>query len=36
MIVLNLRCGNGHAFEGWFSSSDAFETQQAERKIDCP
>ncbi|HQU88172.1 MAG TPA: DUF1178 family protein [Denitromonas sp.] len=36
MIVLNLRCGNGHAFEGWFASSDAFETQQAERKIDCP
>ncbi len=36
MIVLNLRCANDHAFEGWFASSDAFDVQKAEGRIDCP
>lgn len=36
MIVLNLRCGHGHAFEGWFASSDAFEAQNAAGQIECP
>ena len=24
MKVLNLQCGNGHGFEGWFGSDDDF------------
>jgi hypothetical protein len=24
MKVLNLRCANGHGFEGWFASEDDF------------
>ncbi|TVO53330.1 DUF1178 family protein [Denitromonas halophila] len=36
MIVLNLRCSNGHGFEGWFGSSDAFEAQRAAGQINCP
>jgi hypothetical protein len=24
MKVLNLRCANGHGFEGWFASDDDF------------
>ncbi|KAA3653715.1 MAG: DUF1178 family protein [Proteobacteria bacterium] len=36
MIVLNLRCCNGHDFEGWFASSDAFDKQLGAGQIDCP
>ena len=32
MIVLNLSCTNGHVFEGWFASRDAF-AEQVERKM---
>ena len=27
MKVLNLRCANGHGFEGWFASDDEFMEQ---------
>lgn len=36
MIHYNLNCDNGHAFEGWFSSSDDFERQAARHLITCP
>lgn len=36
MIVLNLHCRNGHRFEGWFASADAFEAQRRERMVACP
>lgn len=36
MKVFNLRCAQGHGFEGWFSSADDFDAQQARRLIGCP
>ena len=34
MIAYDLQCVNGHAFEGWFEDSDAY--QDPEKKgIDC-
>lgn len=36
MIVLNLSCGNGHLFEGWFASADAFESQCRNGQVSCP
>jgi hypothetical protein len=36
MISFNLKCGNGHAFEGWFSSGADFETQQGRKLVECP
>ena len=37
MIVFDLRCaGQGHVFEGWFGSSDAFESQRARGLVCCP
>ena len=36
MIHYNLRCHEGHAFDGWFGSSAAFERQQAEAMLTCP
>jgi hypothetical protein len=36
MIVYNLRCANGHEFEGWFKDSAAFDAQAAEAKLGCP
>ncbi len=36
MIRYDLICGNGHAFRAWFSSSGAFERQQAEGLVSCP
>ena len=35
MIVYNLRCKNGHEFEGWFRDSAAFDVQAEERQADC-
>ncbi|AJP47719.1 hypothetical protein PG1C_03085 [Rugosibacter aromaticivorans] len=35
MIVLNLLCDNGHRFEGWFASSEAFRDQQARQLVQC-
>jgi hypothetical protein len=36
VIVYNLRCKNGHEFEGWFQSGEAFDVQCAQRKLLCP
>lgn len=36
MKVLNLRCANGHGFEGWFASEDDFLAQNGRHAIECP
>ena len=36
MKVLNLRCANGHGFEGWFASDDEFMAQNGRGLIECP
>ena len=36
MKVIDLRCHNGHAFEGWFAGDDEFLEQNGQRLIACP
>ncbi|MFY9509775.1 MAG: DUF1178 family protein [Rubrivivax sp.] len=36
MKVLNLRCANGHGFEGWFASDDEFMDQNGRGLVECP
>jgi hypothetical protein len=36
VIVYSLTCAKGHAFEGWFASSAAFDAQAASGKLLCP
>ncbi len=36
MKVLDLRCANGHGFEGWFASADEFSDQNGRGAIECP
>lgn len=36
MKVLNLRCANGHRFEGWFASDDDFMAQNGRGLVECP
>jgi hypothetical protein len=36
LIVYSLSCAEGHAFEGWFASSSAFDEQQVAGKLVCP
>lgn len=36
MKVLDLHCGAGHAFEGWFGSEDDFQSQLGRRLVACP
>ncbi len=36
MIHYNLRCDKGHAFESWFQSSAAYETQEKRKLVNCP
>lgn len=36
MIVYDLTCANGHAFEGWFASGAEFDRQNAARLVSCP
>jgi hypothetical protein len=36
MIRYNLRCERGHAFESWFQSSQAYESQEKRRLVSCP
>jgi len=36
MKVIDLRCHNGHGFEGWFASDDDFLDQNGRRLIACP
>jgi hypothetical protein len=36
MKVLDLRCHNGHGFEGWFGSDGDFMAQNGRGLIECP
>jgi hypothetical protein len=36
MIKYQLKCGNDHAFEGWFGSSKAFDVQAQRKLVTCP
>jgi hypothetical protein len=36
MIAYDLKCDQGHLFEGWFEDADAFEAQQTEGLVTCP
>ncbi|PTQ75733.1 DUF1178 family protein [Celeribacter persicus] len=36
MIRYTLKCAEGHQFESWFRSADAFETLQASGQVSCP
>ncbi len=36
MIHYNLRCNKGHAFESWFQSSSAYESQEKRKLVSCP
>jgi len=36
MKVFNLRCGQRHAYEGWFASEDDFVSQQERGIVACP
>ena len=36
MIKYSLHCGNGHSFDAWFRSSEAFERQSRRRLVACP
>lgn len=36
MIVFDLRCAEGHPFEGWFGSSQDYAAQQSRGLVTCP
>ncbi len=36
MIRFALSCAGGHAFEGWFANSEAFDRQRTEGALECP
>ena len=36
MIVFDLRCGEAHVFEAWFSNSEDFAAQKARGLVSCP
>jgi hypothetical protein len=36
MISYDLKCIDGHVFEGWFRSSHDYEDQRGKRQIACP
>jgi hypothetical protein len=36
MKVFNLRCGQQHAYEGWFASEEDFISQQERGMVACP
>lgn len=36
MKVLDLQCAQGHGFEGWFASNEAFEAQLGDGLVECP
>lgn len=36
MIRYTISCDQGHAFEGWFSSSDDFDRQMDRKLVACP
>ncbi len=36
MIRYALRCAGGHAFESWFASSGAYDSQRRRKLVSCP
>jgi hypothetical protein len=36
MIAYDLKCGKGHAFEGWFDDYRSFRAQQKKGLVTCP
>ncbi|MDH2327524.1 DUF1178 family protein [Cereibacter sp. SYSU M97828] len=36
MIRYSLKCANGHAFESWFASGEAFERLHGAKHVICP
>jgi hypothetical protein len=36
MIIYDVRCNQGHTFEGWFQDRKAFEEQKERQLISCP
>lgn len=36
MIIFDLRCENGHKFDGWFKDRDAFAEQKSRKLVVCP
>jgi len=36
MIAFDLECAAGHTFEGWFSSTESFDEQNAKNLVSCP
>ena len=36
MIAIDIKCENGHVFEGWFADSDSFKEQRGNLLISCP
>ena len=36
MIRYSLQCENGHEFESWFASSDAYDKQVKRKLVTCP
>jgi len=36
MIIFDLTCSAGHAFEGWFRSAEDFDSQSGNTLIACP
>ena len=36
MIRYTLKCSEGHGFDSWFASADAFDTLQASGMVACP
>jgi hypothetical protein len=36
MIAFDLRCSNGHSFEGWFKDLESFYEQNSKDMIICP
>lgn len=36
MIAFDLKCSNGHSFEGWFKDLESFNEQNSKGMITCP
>ena len=36
MIVFDLACGGGHVFEGWFGSTEDYDSQRKRGLLTCP
>ena len=36
MIAFDLRCSNGHSFEGWFKDLESFNEQNSRGMVTCP